>query len=90
MGVEIKTTTEADGSFGVVGLQPGTYTVSASHVGFVTKSYADLLLTVNSQLRVIITLVVGNMATDHYRRSHAALTRDRQLFYGQYDIAITS
>jgi hypothetical protein len=61
VGVEIKTITDADGGFGVVGLQPGTYTVSASHVGFVTKSYADLLLTVNSQLRVIITLVVGSM-----------------------------
>jgi hypothetical protein len=61
VGVEIKTTTAADGSFGVVGLQPGAYTVSASHVGFVTKSYADLLLTVNSQLRAMITLVVGSM-----------------------------
>jgi hypothetical protein len=61
VGVEIKTTTAADGSFGVVGLQPGAYTVSASHEGFVTKSYADLLLAVNSQLRAMITLVVGSM-----------------------------
>lgn len=61
VGVETKAVTDANGVFGFVGLKPGTYLVIASHTGFVTKSNAGLLLTVNSQLRLIITLVVGSI-----------------------------
>jgi hypothetical protein len=61
IGAETKTITDSNGNFEVVGLQPGAYTVTAAHVGFVTKTYANLVLTVNRQLRVDITLVVGSM-----------------------------
>jgi len=61
IGAETKRITDSDGNFEVVGLQPGAYTVTAAHVGFVTKIYANLVLTVNRQLRIDITLVVGSM-----------------------------
>jgi hypothetical protein len=61
MGAETKTITDSDGNFGAVGLQPGTYTVTATHDGFTTKVYANVNLSVNSQIRVDITLVVGSM-----------------------------
>src|ERR1700693_2944924 len=61
IGAETKTITDSDGNFGAVGLQPGTYTVTATHDGFTTKVYANVNLSVNSQIRVDITLVVGSM-----------------------------
>ena len=60
-GVETKSNTDSDGNFGVVGLQPGVYTVSAAHDGFTTKVYARLDLTVNRQVRLDIMLTVGSM-----------------------------
>jgi hypothetical protein len=61
VGGETKSTTDSGGNFGVVGLQPGVYTVTVAHVGFKTKSYAHLDLTVNQQLKLDITLDVGSM-----------------------------
>jgi hypothetical protein len=61
IGAETKTVTDSEGNFGAVGLQPGTYTVTASHNGFTTKAYAHVNLGVNTQVRLDITLVVGSM-----------------------------
>src|SRR5712692_10276038 len=61
IGAETKTITDSDGNFGAVGLQPGTYTVTATHDGFTTKVYAHLNLSVNAQIQLDITLVVGSM-----------------------------
>ena len=61
IGAETKTITDSDGNFGAVGLQPGTYTVTASHEGFTTKVYSNVNLSVNAQIRMEITLVVGSM-----------------------------
>jgi Carboxypeptidase regulatory-like domain/TonB dependent receptor/TonB-dependent Receptor Plug Domain len=60
-GAETKSITDSDGIFGVVGLQPGAYTVTAAHDGFKTKVYAHLDLTVNRQLRLDLMLAVGSM-----------------------------
>src|SRR5712691_8261017 len=57
IGAETKTITDSDGNFGAVGLQPGTYTVTATHDGFTTKVYAHLNLSVNAEIRMEITLV---------------------------------
>ncbi len=60
-GAETKPITDSGGNFEAVGLQPGTYTVTAAHDGFTTKLYAHLDLTVNRQLRLDIMLAVGSM-----------------------------
>jgi hypothetical protein len=58
---ETKSTTDSDGNFGVVGLQPGAYTVIAAHDGFTTKVNAHVDLAVNRQLRLDIMLAIGSM-----------------------------
>jgi len=60
-GVETNSSTDSDGNFGVVGLPPGAYTVTAARDGFTTKVYARLDLTVNRQVRLDIILTVGSM-----------------------------
>jgi len=59
-GREIRSITDSEGRFAVLGLQPGVYTVSAAHDGFTTKDYAHLDLTVNRQMQIDITLPVGS------------------------------
>src|SRR6202521_4988873 len=61
IGAESKTTTDLDGNLAAVGLHPGTYTVTATHDGFTTNVYAHVNLSVNAQVRLDITLVVGSM-----------------------------
>ena len=60
IGAETKTITDSVGKFEIVGLQPGAYTVTAAHVGCVTKTFANLVLTVNQSLLLDITLLVGS------------------------------
>jgi hypothetical protein len=60
-GAETKLATNSTGDFEAVGLQPGTYTVTVAHPGFVTKVSENLALLVNSQLCVPIVLSLGSM-----------------------------
>jgi len=59
-GRETKMITGSDGSFEAVGLSPGAYSVTASHDGFTTKVCAHLDLTLNRQLPLDMTLLVGS------------------------------
>ncbi len=60
-GTETRVTTDLSGAYSAVGLPTGSYKVTAAHEGFTTRVFADLNLTVNRQLRLDITLVVGSM-----------------------------
>jgi Carboxypeptidase regulatory-like domain len=58
---ETRSVTDSDGTFGVLGLQPGMYSVTAEREGFTSKVYSHVDLTVNRQIRLDITLAVGSM-----------------------------
>ncbi len=60
-GTEQRLITDHDGNYRAAGLTPGMYQLTASHVGFSTRVYADLVLTVNRALRLDIMLSVGSM-----------------------------
>jgi hypothetical protein len=57
---ETQSTTDSEGVFVALGLQAGTYTITASKEGFATKVYDHLDLTVNRQLRLAVTLTVDS------------------------------
>jgi hypothetical protein len=50
-----------DGSYRFLALPVGTYTVNATNAGFQQFNATDIVLKVNDQLRVDITLTVGNI-----------------------------
>jgi hypothetical protein len=60
-GAETKSIADSDGNFGVVGLQPGAYTVTADQDGFATQVYSHLDLAINRQLRLDIILAVVSL-----------------------------
>ena len=60
-GTVTKSNTASNGEFGVVGLPPGLYTITAGHDGFTNKVYEHLDLTVNREIRLDITLAVGSI-----------------------------
>ena len=59
--IERKAITDSDGNFATLGLQPGTYTITATHDGFKTQVYEHLELAVNREIRLDITLTVGSI-----------------------------
>src|SRR5262249_38322053 len=62
-GVKREVVTNARGGFVVVGLAPGSYSVSASMTGFATRPRTRLTLTANERLSAgNIELSVGNAA----------------------------
>jgi len=58
---ETKCITDSDGSFSLLGLQPGLYLITAMRDGFESKAYAHFDVTVNRQIRLDITLSVGSI-----------------------------
>src|ERR1043166_6496876 len=52
-------TSDRTGSYGVAGLQPGTYTLRVSKPGLAAKTYQDLAVTVNRSLVVNVVLPVS-------------------------------
>ena len=58
-GIATTLATSSDGSYRTVGLPPGTYTVTASHEGFITQVHSHLDLTVNHRMQLGITLAVS-------------------------------
>src|ERR1700760_3069358 len=63
-GVENRSATGPEGYFGLIGLLPGVYTITASANGFTTKVLAGLDLTLNQKLHLDITLrVIGAKET---------------------------
>jgi hypothetical protein len=60
-GIERRTLTDSDGNFAALGLQPGTYTITATHYGFKIQVYEHLELSVNRQIRLEIALVLGSL-----------------------------
>ena len=61
IATELECLTDSEGEFGFIGLPPGIYTIAVTHEGFSTKVYSQLDLSVNSQIRLDIALVVGSM-----------------------------
>ncbi len=59
--IETRLTTDSNGSYRVVGLPTGTYTVKAACKGFTTRVYSNVALPVNRALLLDITLTVGSM-----------------------------
>src|SRR5262245_17860798 len=55
-------TTDPDGNFRFNALPAGTYTLTATQDSFKTASVADVILRVNTQLRVDITMQLGEVA----------------------------
>ncbi|HET9787737.1 MAG TPA: carboxypeptidase-like regulatory domain-containing protein, partial [Pyrinomonadaceae bacterium] len=56
------TTTNDEGTFVVVSLTPGNYSVKAEHDGFSTAELKDVILNVNDQRLIKILLKVGNIS----------------------------
>jgi hypothetical protein len=55
--------TNEEGSFVVSLLPPGNYTVKAEHEGFTPAEFRDVVLNVNDQRTIKITLKVGKLAS---------------------------
>jgi len=49
LAVQRTATTDGTGFYRVTALPAGTYTISASHSGFASKSYTDLELTLTAR-----------------------------------------
>ena len=60
-GFTTRTTTDEQGVFRILYLEPATYTLSFQHSGFSTAERADLALRSNDTLSVDIQLAVGNV-----------------------------
>src|SRR4051812_10343759 len=56
-----ETTSAADGSYRFLALPAGNYKVTASSAGFSQFTATDIVLSVNDQLHIDITLQVGNV-----------------------------
>src|SRR5882757_5854439 len=56
-----QTTSGADGSYRFLALPPGTYQVTASSAGFREFTATDVIVKVNDQLQIDITLQVGSV-----------------------------
>ncbi|MEP7364329.1 MAG: carboxypeptidase regulatory-like domain-containing protein, partial [Acidobacteriota bacterium] len=61
-GIEVSTTSNADGYYTVPALQPGRYEVSVIKQGFVPVKQTGLALTVQQVARLDITLQVGSLS----------------------------
>jgi len=61
-GFKRETTVGAAGEFSIVGLQPGTYTVTAEQSGFKRFSVKGLRLEVDQNARVYVRLEVGSVS----------------------------
>jgi hypothetical protein len=59
LSVERTAITDSAGSYRVPALPPGTYTVTASHAGFATRSYENLEVALNRVLTFDIAMEVG-------------------------------
>jgi Carboxypeptidase regulatory-like domain/TonB dependent receptor-like, beta-barrel len=59
--VDLTVTTNREGSYRVVGLPAGTYTITVIHEGFATKSYVGLLLTLDRQIHLDLALALSSM-----------------------------
>lgn len=64
-GQERKTTTSSEGEYTVASLPPGSYRLRVTAPGFATFSQ-DVILKVNQDLRVDVSLVVDAVQTDPY------------------------
>ena len=62
-GFERTADTNEEGSFVVSLLPPGNYTVKAEHEGFTPAEFRDVVLNVNDQRNIKITLKVGKLAS---------------------------
>jgi hypothetical protein len=60
-GFQRSTTTSDQGIFVVPLLPPGNYTVKAEHEGFNPAEYRDVILNVNDQRTILISLKVGEL-----------------------------
>jgi len=59
-GVSATRTTNSSGNFEFPNIPPGTYTVSAEHVGFQTAKSSNTSVIVNTSTRADLTLSVGS------------------------------
>jgi hypothetical protein len=62
-GFQRTTATNEEGIFVVPLLPPGTYTIKAEHEGFTPAEFRDVVLNVNDQRTIKISLKVGNVAS---------------------------
>src|ERR1044071_7763444 len=62
-GFQRSTTTSDEGIFVVPLLPPGNYTVKAEHEGFTTAEVRDVILNVNDQRAIKISLTVGELTS---------------------------
>jgi hypothetical protein len=59
LGIERSTTSDENGFYRVTALPAGHYSLSASHTGFATQTFANVELTVNRTTKIEIRLEVG-------------------------------
>src|SRR5215213_8202718 len=62
-GFQRSTSTSDQGIFVVPLLPPGNYTVKAEHEGFTTAEYRDVILNVNDQRAIKISLKIGDLTS---------------------------
>ena len=62
-GILRTTTSDGQGNYEVLLLQPGSYTVTASAPGFARTTANDVVLTVGEQATLILTLSIGGSET---------------------------
>ncbi len=58
-GIEVKTTTNADGNYDFFNVKTGRYTVTVEKAGFSKSNATDIVVDVNARQRVDLTMQVG-------------------------------
>lgn len=85
-GAAQKTTTNTNGEYQVLNEKPARYTVEVSHAGFQTQSVSDLRLNARQDLRVDITLAVGQTTeTVNVQGTAGVIATDTQAIASSYD-----
>ncbi len=78
-----KTTSGADGSYRLLALPAGTYNVTASSTGFQQFTASKIDVKVNDQLRVDITLEIGNLQQEVHVAATAVQVESASTQLGQ-------
>src|SRR5579875_1427112 len=82
-GIEVKTTTDANGNFEFANVKVGRYSVSAEAAGFSKAVASDVAVDVNARQRVDLTLQVGEVSSSVQVTGAAAVLETDSSEHGQ-------
>src|SRR5476649_2164624 len=82
-GLKRNATTEADGSYTILNLQPGPYRVEATLQGFRTFQQTGIVLQVGASPVINVTLSIGAVAETITVQANASLVETKNLGVGQ-------